>query len=150
MRQASWHSFQVLTKRAERLETLGQSLRWAPNVWMGVSVETAQYLSRLDHLRRAPAQVRFVSFEPLLADLGTLNLAGIAWVIAGGESGPGARPMAAAWVRGIRDQCVACGVPFFVKQWRGVNKKKAGRLLDGRMGDEWPTRSASSLHRTPR
>ena len=139
MAQASQHTFQVLTKRADRLATLGQSLPWPPNVWMGVSVETAHYLTRLDHLRRVPAHVRFVSFEPLLADLGTLNLGGIDWVIVGGESGPGARPMESGWVRAVRDQCVAQGVSFFFKQWGGADKKLAGRLLDGRLWGEWPS-----------
>ncbi|HWT81477.1 MAG TPA: phage Gp37/Gp68 family protein [Candidatus Methylomirabilis sp.] len=147
MQQASWHTFQVLTKRAERLATLGPSLPWPANVWMGVSVETPKYLPRMDQLRSVPAQVRFVSFEPLLAGLGPLDLTGIGWAIVGGESGPGARPMEQAWVTEIRDQCVAQGVPFFFKQWGGVNKKKAGRLLDGRTWDESPTDSGSSLNR---
>jgi protein gp37 len=148
MQRASWHSFQVLTKRAERLATFGQTLDWPANVWMGVSVETPVYLRRIDHLRRVPARVRFISFEPLLARLGTINLERIDWTIVGGESGPGARPMEKAWAVEIRDQCVARGVPFFFKQWGGTNKKKAGRLLDGRTWDDLPAASTSSLSRT--
>jgi len=140
MRQAKWHTFQVLTKRAERLEQLGRMLDWPANVWMGVSVETPQYLYRLDHLWRIPARVRFVSFEPLLESLGEINLDSIHWAIVGGESGPMARPIDEAWVIDIRDQCVAAGVPFFFKQWGGKNKKQAGRLLDGRTWDEMPHR----------
>jgi protein gp37 len=138
MRRASWHRFQVLTKRAERLEQLGGVLEWPANVWMGVSVETRKYLYRLDHLRRTPAKVRFASFEPLLESLGDVNLDGIHWAIVGGESGPGARPMEKVWGIELRDQCVAAGVPFFFKQWGGTNKKKAGRLLDGRTWDQLP------------
>ncbi len=138
MRGASWHTFQVLTKRAERLELFGASLEWPPNVWMGVSVEARKYLYRLDHLRRIRARVRFASFEPLLEDLGDINLRGVDWAIVGGESGPGARPMEESWGIGLRDQCLAAGVPFFFKQWGGANKKKAGRLLDGRTWDELP------------
>lgn len=138
MRRASWHTFQVLTKRAERLEALGRNLGWPVNVWMGVSVETRKYLFRLDHLRRTRAWVKFISFEPLLEGLGEMNLAGIDWAIVGGESGPGARAMEKAWVVEIRDQCLAVGVPFFFKQWGGINKKKAGRLLDGRTWDGLP------------
>jgi protein gp37 len=138
MRRASWHTFQVLTKRAERMETLGRKLDWPPNVWMGVSVETPKYLYRLDHLRRTPARVRFISFEPLLEALGEINLDDLHWVIVGGESGPGARPMDAAWVTEIRDQCLAARVPFFFKQWGGTNKKKAGKLLEGRIWNEMP------------
>jgi protein gp37 len=143
MRRASWHTFQVLTKRAERLDTLGRKLDWPPNLWMGVSVETRKYLSRLDHLRRTPARVKFISFEPLLERLGNINLARIDWAIVGGESGPGARPMEKAWVVEIRDQCLANGIPFFFKQWGGINKKKAGRLLDGRTWDGLPAVVAS-------
>ena len=138
MRRASWHTFQVLTKRAERLETLGQSLDWPTNVWMGVSVETRKYLSRIDRLRRTPARVKFISFEPLLEGLGVMNLTGVDWAIVGGESGPGARAIDKAWVVEIREQCLAAGVPFFFKQWGGINKKKAGRLLDGRTWNGLP------------
>ncbi len=150
MRRASWHTFQVLTKRAERLESLGRKLDWPPNVWMGVSVETAEYLHRLDHLRTVPAGVRFVSFEPLLGAAGRINLKGIHWVIVGGESGPGARPMAEDWVVDIRDQCRRAAVPFFFKQWGGTNKKKAGRILDGRTWDQMPGQSAVASPRQAR
>jgi protein gp37 len=177
------HTFQVLTKRAERLPawfdwivpnecdvlwehavdriaTTGTSelsasillekypanSAWAwplPNVWLGVSVEDCKYgLPRIEHLRRTPAAVRFLSIEPLLEDLGALDLSGIHWVIVGGESGPGARRMHPDWVRSIRGQCVAAGVPFFFKQWGGVRKKVAGRELDGRTWDEMPRRVA--------
>ncbi|MCU0250852.1 MAG: phage Gp37/Gp68 family protein [Vicinamibacterales bacterium] len=146
MHRASWHTFQILTKRAERLEELAGRLEWPQNVWMGVSVETRKYLYRLDHLRRTPAKIRFASFEPLLEGLGTVNLDGIHWTIVGGESGPGARPMEKAWGIELRDQCVAAGVPFFFKQWGGTNKKKAGRLLDGRTWDQLPR--ASSQRKT--
>lgn len=138
MESASWHTFQILTKRSERLAELALDLNWPPNVWMGVSIETAKYLWRADHLRKVPAAVRFLSLEPLLGPLGTFDLSGIHWVIVGGESGPGARPIEAAWVRDIRKQCRREGVPFFFKQWGGVQKKKNGRLLDGRTWDGMP------------
>ena len=139
MREARWHTFQVLTKRAECMEKLAHTIDWPPNVWMGVSVETRKYLFRIDHLRTVPTRVRFISFEPLLEALGTINLSGIDWAIVGGESGPRARPMAKRWVVEMRDQCLAAGVLFFFKQWGGTNKKKSGRLLDGRTWDEMPT-----------
>jgi protein gp37 len=138
MRRASWHTFQVLTKRADRLGDIGRRLDWPPNVWMGVTVENAHYLGRIDQLRRIPARFKFVSFEPLLGSLGRMSLAGVDWAIVGGESGPGARSLERAWAIEIRDQCVAAGVPFFFKQWGGVNKKKAGRLLDGRVWNQIP------------
>ncbi|MBN1553042.1 phage Gp37/Gp68 family protein [bacterium] len=143
MRRASWHTFQVLTKRAETLSELAINLEWPDNVWMGVSVETAEYLHRLDHLRTVHAKVRFISFEPLLGPVGWFDLSGIDWCIVGGESGPGARPMSKAWVTEIRDQCQAAGVPFFFKQWGGTNKKKTGRQLENRMWSELPYHSAS-------
>jgi protein gp37 len=138
MRRAYWHTFQVLTKRAERLEELNSKIDWPENVWMGVSVETGKYTFRIDHLRRTGAQVKFLSLEPLLGPLHDLNLDGIDWAIVGGESGPGARPLDPAWVTDIRDQCLRARVPFFFKQWGGTNKKKAGRLLEGRTWDEMP------------
>ncbi|HNV69649.1 MAG TPA: phage Gp37/Gp68 family protein [Candidatus Ozemobacteraceae bacterium] len=138
MNQAHWHTFQVLTKRSERMADLGSRLSWPGNVWAGVSVESAEYLYRIDHVRKVPAQVRFVSFEPLLAGLGEIDLRNIHWAIVGGESGPGARPIEESWVAEIRDQCLHAGVPFFFKQWGGVNKKKAGRLLHGRIWDSRP------------
>jgi protein gp37 len=138
MARADWHRFQVLTKRAERLAAVSPQLAWTPNVWMGVSVENADYLWRIDCLRRTSAAVKFLSLEPLLGPLSALDLRGIHWVIVGGESGFRARPMSEAWVVEIRRQCDRAQVPFFFKQWGGVNKKKAGRLLDGRTWDEMP------------
>jgi len=138
MQSASWHQFQVLTKRAERLVELSPAIAWPENVWMGVSVESADYVHRIDSLRATGAKVKFLSLEPLLSPLPGLDLRGIDWAIVGGESGPGARPMAEEWPRVIRDQCVAAGVPFFFKQWGGVFKKRTGRDLDGRTWDEYP------------
>ena len=149
MRRADWHTFQVLTKRADRLATMAPQLPWPPNVWVGVSVENEAFCGRIDHLRQVPAAVRFVSFEPLLGSVGTLNLDGINWAIVGGESGPGARPMSPEWAIAIRDQCVDAGIPFFFKQWGGVRKRQAGRHLDGRLWNQWPVipcaSSSSSL-----
>lgn len=138
MHQATWHRFQVLTKRSQRLVELAPHLLWTDNIWMGVTVEASENVDRIDDLRATPALHRFLSCEPLLGSLGTLNLQGIDWVIVGGESGPGARPMAEEWVLEIRDQCLAAKIPFFFKQWGGVNKKKAGRTLHGRTWDEVP------------
>ena len=138
MSETSQHTYQILTKRAERLEELSDALEWPRNVWMGVSVENADYQFRIDHLRRAGAMVKFLSLEPLLGQLDRLNTGGIDWVIAGGESGPGARPVSPDWVRSIRDQCVRAGVAFHFKQWGGMNKKKTGRTLDGRTWDQFP------------
>jgi len=138
MRQAKQHQYQILTKRAERLAKLSPELPWQENIWMGVTVEAADYKYRIDYLRYTGAKIKFLSLEPLLGDLGELNLDEIDWVIVGGESGPGARPMEIGWVRNIREQCVARKVPFFFKQWGGINKKKAGRLLDGETLDEMP------------
>lgn len=139
MNQASWHQFQILTKRSGRLLQLDSSLSWAENIWMGVSVETERYEPRIDDLRHTHAAVKFLSLEPLLGALPDLDLSAIDWVIVGGESGPGARPMKEEWVLDIRDQCIDQGVPLFFKQWGGTNKKKAGRLLQGRTWDEMPT-----------
>ena len=138
MRRASWHRFQVLTKRSERLLELSADISWPDNVWMGVSVENGEYRARIEHLRQTGAHVKFLSLEPLLGPLPRLDLLGLDWVIVGGESGPGARPLQSAWVLDIRDQCVANGVPFFFKQWGGVRKKRAGRLLEGRTWDAMP------------
>jgi protein gp37 len=145
MANANWHTFQVLTKRADRLrKLLSTKLRpfaSEPHIWWGVSVEDRKYgLPRIDHLRSAPAAVRFLSVEPLLEDLGAMNLDGIQWVIVGGESGHGARLMKKGWVLSIKDQCRAARVPFFFKQWGGVRKSAAGRLLQGRTYDEFPSR----------
>jgi protein gp37 len=138
MRRAHWHQFQVLTKRSGRLLAFDEQIDWPPNVWMGVSVESAAYKSRIGHLRKTGAAVKFLSLEPLIGDLGTLDLGNIDWVIVGGESGPGARPMEKTWVDGIFRQCLAYDVPFFFKQWGGVQKKRAGRNLNGRTYDEMP------------
>ena len=141
MTRASRHTFQVLTKRSERLLELAPSLQWPRNVWMGVSVEDSEVLHRIDDLRETPATIKFLSLEPLLGPLPELNLQGMDWVIVGGESGPGARPMEADWVIDIRNQCLAASVPFFFKQWGGTRKKVAGRLLNGRTWDELPSHS---------
>ncbi len=145
MAKADWHIFQVLTKRAERLEELAPKLNWPKNVWMGVSVENRDTLWRVNHLRKVPANVRFLSVEPLLGPIGRFSLKKIDWVIVGGESGPGARPMKEEWVLGIKNQCEKQGVPFFFKQWGGVQKKKAGRELEGRTWDEMPEASPVSV-----
>lgn len=138
MYRAHWHTFQVLTKRAERLLELDSALVWPVNVWMGVSVENSDYIERVHSLQRTHAQTKFLSCEPLLGALPNLPLMGIQWVIVGGESGPGARPVEREWVTDIRDQCLRANVPFFFKQWGGTRKKKAGRLLEGRTWDELP------------
>jgi protein gp37 len=143
MRLADWHIYQVLTKRADRMRQLieqhHQDLSRLGHIWLGVSVEDRRYgLPRVEELRRTPAAVRFLSIEPLLEDLGELDLTGIDWVIVGGESGPGARPMRKSWVHSIRRQCRASRVPFFFKQWGGVQKRRNGRELDGRHYDEFP------------
>jgi protein gp37 len=147
---AKWHTFQVLTKRSERLQQLlSERLRFAAeqdHIWWGVSVEDRQYgLPRIADLQKAPARVRFLSIEPLLEDLGSFDLSNISWAIVGGESGPGARPMQKDWVISVRDQCREAHVPFFFKQWGGVRKKKNGRQLDGRTYDEYPTRVTSPI-----
>jgi len=146
MRMANWHTYQVLTKRSERLSAMLRTnlrdLAHESHIWWGVSVENKRHgLPRIDQLRETPAAIRFLSIEPLLEDLGRLKLTGISWVIVGGESGHGARPMEADWARSIRDQCLAAGVAFFFKQWGGTRKKMTGRTLDGRTHDDMPPRS---------
>jgi protein gp37 len=138
MRRAHWHQYQVLTKRSERVLTLSKELKWAPQIWMGVSVENEKYEERIDDLRKTGAHVKFLSLEPLLGPLPKLKLRGIDWVIVGGESGPGARQIELAWVTDLRDQCIKSGVAFFFKQWGGVQKSKTGRTLEGRTWDEMP------------
>ncbi len=138
MRRADWHQYQLLTKRSERLLEVSPLLTWEPHIWIGVSVENDDYTSRIDDLRKTGADVKFLSLEPLLGPLRKLNLRGMDWVIVGGESGPGARPMNPDWVREIRDQCVRANVPFFFKQWGGPFKKRTGRVLDGRTWDQMP------------
>ena len=149
MRRAHWHRFQVLTKRADRLAALRTELEWAPNIWMGVSVEGEKYRRRIDRLRETGAMLKFLSLEPLLGPLPRLDLRGIHWVIVGGESGPNARPMDPEWARDLREQCRRAKVPFFFKQWGGRNKKVAGRVLDGRTWDEMPVVPSLVPTRTP-
>ena len=138
MRSAHWHQFQVLTKRSKRLREMAGRIDWPTNVWMGVSVENAKYTARIADLRATPAKIRFLSLEPLIGEIGEIDLDGIDWVIVGGESGPGARPMQPEWVLQIQKQCSEAAVPFFFKQWGGVNKKRTGRELNGRTYDELP------------
>lgn len=153
MELADWHTYQALTKRSERLrDMLRTSLRpmaEREHIWWGVSVENRKHgLPRIDHLRAAPAKVRFLSIEPLLEDLGRIDLSDIHWVIVGGESGPGARPVQKDWVLSLRDQCLAAEVPFFFKQWGGVRKGKAGRAIDGVTYDAMPARYDRLIPRT--
>jgi protein gp37 len=145
MVRAHWHRYQVLTKRAERLAELAPRLPWPEHIWMGVSVENADYLSRLDSLRAANAAVKFVSIEPLLGPLDCFDPRGLDWVIVGGESGPGARPMQLDWVRPLRDRCQASGVPFFLKQLGGYPDKRGGEkaVLDGRRWIQMPSTSVA-------
>ena len=138
MNEARWHTFQILTKRPERAAALSPRLPWPANVWMGTSVESSTYYWRIEELRRVPAAIRFLSVEPLLGPVDDIPLDGIQWVIAGGESGPRCRPMQESWVTALRDRCQNAGVAFFFKQWGGVNKKRTGRLLEGRTWDEMP------------
>jgi len=138
MNRAGWHRYQILTKRPWWMLDYKDALSWESHMWMGVSVEDSYQLWRVEQLLKSKAWIKFVSFEPLLGPLPDLALDGIDWVIVGGESGPGARPMEPAWVIDIRDQCIDAGIPFFFKQWGGVNKKKAGRLLEGRTWNEMP------------
>jgi protein gp37 len=139
MEKASWHTFQVLTKRSERLLQVAKHLTWAPNIWMGVSVENEEYLYRIDDLRNVSAAVKFLSIEPLIGPIPSLCLTNVDWVIVGGESGPHSRPIEPDWVRAIRDDCQSAGVPFFFKQWGGTRKSQRGRTLDGRTWDEMPS-----------
>ncbi len=138
MRKASWHTFQVLTKRSERLQEIEEHISIPKNVWLGVSVECEDYVYRIDDLRATHAPVKFLSLEPLIDPLPGLDLEGIDWVIVGGESGPSARPMQENWVTDIRDRCIAANIPFFFKQWGGVIKKRTGRVLEGRTWDQMP------------
>jgi len=144
MRNARWHTFQILTKRPERMrELLSHPYFHLPNVWLGTSVEDSSHLDRVDFLRLVPASVRFVSFEPLLGPVTPVDLTGIHWAIVGGESGPGARPMARQWAENIRAVCQDQNVAFFFKQWGGAHKGRNGRLLGGRTWDEYPATVAS-------
>lgn len=146
MDRAKWHTYQILTKRPENMLSITKQKRLAllPNVWLGTSVESADYVQRIDTLRRVPAAVRFVSFEPLLGPVGAVKLRGIHWAIVGGESGPSARPMDERWVVQIQSMCDRAGTAFFFKQWGGINKKKTGRLLRGRTWDEYPGPAVSA------
>jgi len=146
MNQTPQHIYQVLTKRAERLAELSDFLPWPKNVWAGVTVETADYKFRIELLRQTEAHIKFLSLEPLLEDVGILDLTDISWVIVGGESGPGARPVQADWVRNIREQCRMQNVPFFFKQWGGFNKKKNGRILDGKIWNEVPVNKFERMY----
>jgi protein gp37 len=139
IKRSPHHRYQILTKRAERLADIDSSLIWPDNVWIGVSVESESFIYRIDYLRKTHANVKFLSFEPLLGPISHLELAEIDWVIAGGESGPRARPMRPEWVIEIRDKCIEANVPFFFKQWGGKNKKKAGRKLEGRTWNQMPS-----------
>jgi protein gp37 len=145
MRACPQHTFQVLTKRAERLAALAPHLPWPPNVWMGVSVEDGRVMERVASLLKVPAGVRFLSLEPLIGPLDNLPLEGIDWVIVGGESGPRARPMKRDWVTSVLRQCRAAGVAFFFKQWGGVRKDLTGRRLNGKVYDEMPARARPAL-----
>lgn len=142
--RAPWHTFQVLTKRAERLRELAPKLIWPRNLWMGVTVECESCAARIDHLLATPAAIKFVSAEPLLGPLDRVDLLGLDWVIVGGESGPGARPVNPNWVRTLRDKCKTAEIPFFFKQWGGVRKKRNGRLLDDRTWDDIPRPKAET------
>ena len=141
MSKASQHRFQILTKRSDRLLTLNTKLPWPKNIWMGVTVENAESAYRIEHLKQIDAATKFISFEPLLSDITDLNLDGIDWAIVGGESGPKARPMKSEWAYSLRDQCFSAKVPFFFKQWGGVNKKKNGRKLDGKIWSQMPEKN---------
>ncbi len=143
MNRAPQHTFQVLTKRLYRVARINHRLSWTPNIWLGVSIESARWLERLPLLKETDARIKFLSLEPLLGPLSNMNLLGIDWVIAGGESGPGARPMSASWVRDIRDQCIDSEIPFFFKQWGGVFKKKTGRELDHQTWEQMPATCGS-------
>jgi protein gp37 len=147
MEAADWHQYQVLTKRSSLLRAFVNSRfpdsPCPAHIWLGVSVEDRRALRRVDHLRSANARVRFLSVEPLLEDLGELDLRGLHWVIVGGESGPGFRPLEREWVRGVRDQCLEQGVPFFFKQWGGIRPKSGGNVLDGRRWSQYPSRCST-------
>ncbi len=145
MNTTPWHTYQILTKRSERLVELSSKLNWTPNIWQGVSIENEAVINRVSDLIKVPSQIRFLSLEPLIGPLLGLNLDKIDWVIVGGESGPGSRPMEQDWVRNIRDMCVHDEVPFFFKQWGGTQKHKTGRVLDGRTWDEYPDEVPSSI-----
>jgi len=145
MNKAYWHTFQVLTKRPKRLEKIAHKLNWTKNIWMGVTVEANEYVDRVNYLRNSPAYIKFLSIEPLIDSVDRLDYTGIDWVIVGGESGYGARVLKKEWVLEVRDRCLELDIPFFFKQWGGVNKKKAGRLLDNKIYDAMPNPFIFSL-----
>lgn len=145
MKDANWHTFQIVTKRSQRLVECSKKLEWPANVWVGVTVESDRHLNRMDDLCKVPARVRFLSMEPLLSNFPRLQLENIDWVIVGGESGPHSRIIHKSWVRNIREQCLSNNVPFFFKQWGGFNKAKSGRILDGRTWDEMPSFELTSF-----
>jgi len=145
MNKAYWHTFQVLTKRPKRLEKIADKLNWTSNIWMGVTVEANEYVDRVNYLRDCPAHIKFLSIEPLIDSVDTLDYTGIDWAIVGGESGYGARVLKKEWVVDVKDKCLELNIPFFFKQWGGVNKKKAGRLLDNKIYDDMPKIFANSL-----
>jgi len=138
MNKAHWHTFQVLTKRPKRLKKIVDKLKWTKNIWMGVTVEANEYVDRVDYLRNCPANIKFLSIEPLVDSVDKLDYTGIDWVIVGGESGYGARVLQKEWVIEVKEKCLKFNIPFFFKQWGGVNKKKAGRLLEGKIYDDMP------------
>ncbi|MDK2815663.1 MAG: hypothetical protein PWR22_291 [Moorella sp. (in: firmicutes)] len=138
MNKAHWHTFQILTKRVERLVEIAPRVHWTPNIWQGVTIENQDVAYRINFIRQIPATVRFLSCEPLIGPLYKIDLTGIHWVIVGGESGPKARPMSPEWVRTIRDLCTISNVPFFFKQWGGVQKHRTGRILDGHIWNQYP------------
>jgi protein gp37 len=145
MNKAHWHTFQVLTKRAERISLLNSKINWTKNIWLGVTVENNRTMQRIDHLRKSSAFIKFLSLEPLLEDMKYLELDNIDWVIVGGESGYKSRPIQESWVENIRKFCDKQRVPFFFKQWGGKNKKKAGRLLNNRTYDEMPIKNEINI-----
>ncbi len=149
MNKAYWHTFQILTKRPERLVELSNNINWTDNIWAGVTVESNKYINRIDELVKIPSKIRYLSLEPLLSDIPNLSLNKIDWIIVGGESGIGARPMKLDWVRSIRDQCLKANVPFFFKQWGGTNKKETGRELDGKIYNEMPKKLSKSVCLSP-
>jgi protein gp37 len=145
MNKAHWHTFQVLTKRPKRLEALNKKLKWTDNIWMGVSIESNEYIKRADYLRECDAKIKFLSLEPLIDSVDKLDYSGLDWIICGGESGYGAREIKKEWVIDIQQKCERFNIPFFFKQWGGVNKKATGRKLDGKIYDELPTPSKQTL-----
>ena len=138
MNKAKWHTFQVLTKRSKRLKEIAPKLNWTKNIWLGVTVENDNHKDRIKDLVKTPAQIKYLSVEPLLSEVKQIPLSGIDWVIVGGESGPGSRPMNEEWILPIRDKCNSMNIPFFFKQWGGTNKKQAGSLLQGKHWKQMP------------